>query len=524
MDWKQFKKVRSNEHFTTLQHADGHQVHIVHKALSPDMMKGLQAMDAEEHKEQEPEHFADGGQAEPQQLGNYSIIPGQESQAAVDSGAVIDAAVANLQNEQRAAKGIAPVPEMPTAQAVVAPASVEQPMVQKASFDGPTGAAPAPGVMPISGQNPQDIYGFGTYEKYMKQGLGAQQAGIAGEAKAIEAQGQQEAAALQAQQAQEMKRQQDYEAHVQELAKERESFIQDIKDEHIDPNHYLGSKSSLGKGMTAIGLILGGLGSGGGPNQALGFLQKQIDNDIDSQKAQLGKKQTLLSMNLQQYKNMQDAEQMTRMQMHDLFKSKLEEIGAANKGTIAGERAKQASGLLTTQMAGPLSQMAARRTMMSGSPGSEVAPEFKIKTFLQGPEQSAALKDLDEARVQKKEFDHAMSIFDEVDKLQTPANRLGSPIQTSSKIHAAVNPLIAALSKATAGKFTEADSGMLEPLLPKVTDDAQTRRYKRAKLQQLVQEKMVVPSTLSAIGINPFGQGTFKMNGENKIKLGPVKE
>lgn len=139
-----------------------------------------------------------------------------------------------------------------------------------------------------------------------------------------------------------------YEQHYQALDQEREKFMQDIKASQVDPTHYLGSQSTGQKAITAIGLILGGMGGGitHQENPALKYLNAQIDRDIDAQKTELGKKQTLLSMNMQKFGQLDQAMQATRIQMLDLANSRIEEAGAKAESQIAKARALQASGQL----------------------------------------------------------------------------------------------------------------------------------------------------------------------------------
>jgi hypothetical protein len=53
LDFKQFKKVSSDDNSTTLQHPKGHKIVVAHKALSPKMRGELEALEL---------HMADGGQ------------------------------------------------------------------------------------------------------------------------------------------------------------------------------------------------------------------------------------------------------------------------------------------------------------------------------------------------------------------------------------------------------------------------------------------------------------------------------
>lgn len=78
--------------------------------------------------------------------------------------------------------------------------------------------------------------------------------------------------------------------------------------EKVDPNHWWNSKSTTGKVMANIGILLGGMGQGlmvgagavNARNQALDQINKAIDNDIDAQKENIGNhfKQLMLTHSL----------------------------------------------------------------------------------------------------------------------------------------------------------------------------------------------------------------------------------
>jgi hypothetical protein len=90
--------------------------------------------------------------------------------------------------------------------------------------------------------------------------------------------------------------------------------IAGVANTEIDPQRYFHNMSNWGKCMSAIGLVLGGYGSGltGGPNMALDQLNKNIDREIESQKSTLGKKQGLISMYLSAGNSLMAAETQAR--------------------------------------------------------------------------------------------------------------------------------------------------------------------------------------------------------------------
>jgi hypothetical protein len=124
--------------------------------------------------------------------------------------------------------------------------------------------------------------------------------------------------------------------------------IQDIEGTKIDPRHFWDSKSIGSKAMAGIGMILSGIGAGltHGPNLAVQFIQKQVDQDIEAQKANLGKKENLLGYMFKKYGNIQDAAVATRAYLTATLAG---QVGLA--GARAGsQQALAASQILKSQL------------------------------------------------------------------------------------------------------------------------------------------------------------------------------
>lgn len=144
----------------------------------------------------------------------------------------------------------------------------------------------------------------------------------------------------------------DHEAAVKQKAedhaKELTSFAKDVADTHIDPNRYMGKMDTNDKVRTMFSLFLGGFGDG--PNQALQFLNSKIDRDIDAQKAELGKKQTLYSAMLERHKDERTAMDMTKALMTTANAVDLQQIAAKAQAPMAKLRAQQMQGALQMQV------------------------------------------------------------------------------------------------------------------------------------------------------------------------------
>jgi hypothetical protein len=179
------------------------------------------------------------------------------------------------------------------------------------------------------------------------------QQSIQGMAKSQEAQAIQQQKAYEEQAQAQATAAQDFKNRYQALEQERQAHIEDIKNGHIDPDKYWtgdangnGSHSRL---LAGIGMIIAGFNPTASPNAAMEFLNKQIDRSIDAQKANLSSKQNLLSANLQQFHNLRDAQDMTRIMMNDAVANKINLAAAKAAGPQAQAQAQMAMSQLHKQ-------------------------------------------------------------------------------------------------------------------------------------------------------------------------------
>lgn len=171
----------------------------------------------------------------------------------------------------------------------------------------------------------------------------------------------QQAAAYRQQAIDQQRIQQESQLKLQELDSRRNALIQHMEENPVDANRYMNSKSSLGKASTAIGLILGGIGGGLDKtrgNIALEFLQKNISNEIEAQKANRNSEMSLLGQLDKQYGNQQDAERMLQSVLTSQLANKINQAAAASGDKLAQARAQQAIGQLQAQSGMALQSMA----------------------------------------------------------------------------------------------------------------------------------------------------------------------
>lgn len=193
-------------------------------------------------------------------------------------------------------------------------------MSQLPQFGGMGGGGPDKGIMDATAAAQKAAVGVGH----------AQQAAAEQEANVIQAQNQQKQAWMNA-----------YQQHEAERNQASQKMIDDIQNEKIDPNHFWADKSGFDKVRMGIGLILGGIGSGltGQPNVAAQFIQQAIARDMEAQKANLSKKETLFGYFRQKLGDDRAAELMTHSVLSDIAAN---EIKAAATRAGGGVQAQQA--------------------------------------------------------------------------------------------------------------------------------------------------------------------------------------
>ncbi len=143
--------------------------------------------------------------------------------------------------------------------------------------------------------------------------------------------------------------------HVQQstahISNEINNVVQDIQNGHINPSRYMSSMSTENKIASGIGLILGGIGSGisGGPNMALDFLNKQIDRDIEGQKAEMNKKENLVNLYSKMLGNEREGAVMASNALAHITANKILAAGAASNDQMVRQRAQAAAQGLIAQ-------------------------------------------------------------------------------------------------------------------------------------------------------------------------------
>ena len=336
-----FKKVKEDEDSVHMMHPKGHVIIVATKVLPALQRKQLHALPLHECSGGSISAMASGGKVMKYADGTGDVanqdVPADVPPPVVTTPEEIDQELnqANALGEDADQHPVdvetGPEPHALPAPDEANPAPDEQPAPIAVQ---PAGPAPQEN-QPALQAGPQSM-NVGDINQQMVSG-------IQGEAKA-----QQDLAKQQALIEQKYQKQQGDEAAIwdkkqKDMFDQIDSTIQDVKNGHIDPKHYVENMGAGQKIATAIGLFLGGLST---PfthqgNPALEMLNKQIDRDIDAQKAGLNNKMNIYHAYLDQYHNAAAAEAMTRATQIGIYGSRLREAAANSGSAMAQARANQ---------------------------------------------------------------------------------------------------------------------------------------------------------------------------------------
>lgn len=249
---------------------------------------------------------------------------------------------------------------------------------------------PAAGLAPdtsVSAQQPQGASQDAS--SMLSQGYANSMAGAKAEAQAQADLGQQNAQILQESRDASMALQQQYKTDYDELNNERQGLIHDVQNGQINPEKFWDNHSKL---ASSIGMIIAGFNPTNSPNAAMQYLDKQMEANLKAQQMNLDSKKSLLSANLQQFGNMKDAMNMTRVMQADLVTNQLQTAAAKASSPLAKAAALKAAGDIQAKYAPLFQQVAKQATMQKATQAANQDPRKipALITALQATDPEAA--------------------------------------------------------------------------------------------------------------------------------------
>lgn len=478
------KLVQEHPHTFEIQHPDGTRFHVAKRGLSMPMVVNLSKMPRVEHD-------AEGTLDDGEDLGN-DMMGGE--------------APATLQDKMR----IAANPDTKLGVRDDAPASITTPdpgaaadalPVGQQVYPTPTGAPPGAGAgqpgtpgsgLPATmGAAQQDPYGA-----YLKQiqNIAGQQKGAIDQAASAQAEGMKQQADIQNRSQADLQASHAlYEQHISELNDHNDALQKEIASTKIDPNRLWHNASTGSKVGMVIGMILSGAGAGAGQgNMAMQMINKNIDRDIEAQKANLDTKQSLLRTNMAKYGQLTTAMDETRLNLLAVTRGQIDAAAAKSGSKVALANAAGAKAQIDMQMAQLKQQIATQRMTYdmfgkgagTAAPGSGPDPGRIRSAFNLGwvpkEHQAAVMKDYADYGSLKKSVDGASQAFDAVDREAAPGNIVNP--QSYKRAGAAKELFSTMIDHELAGRVTEESKKGIMANFPSTTDSQETRAMKKRNL------------------------------------------
>lgn len=287
-----------------------------------------------------------------------------------------------------------------------------------------------------------------------------------------------------------------------ELDKEHGELIKAIQDQKLDSNRLWHNMSTGNKVLSAISVALSGIGSGltGQPNAAMAVIQKSIDRDIEDQKAELGKKKTLLSENLRRYGDLDTANQATMLQLNALTQAKINQFAAKSNNIKAQAAAKQLTADLGLQAAA-LKQNLSQKLAINQSLDPvtrQIYQKVPEKLREKAIEEKGIIDNLNQAKTQIND------LITNADKAAMVGSFGSIPGTSAAKQIDQTEAQLRSLLQANwKGPMTDEESKkIVGPYLPSVTDNKQDVENKIKGLQDMLQRNAKPTPILSGHSVS----------------------
>ena len=315
------------------------------------------------------------------------------------------------------------------------------------------------------------------------------------------------------------------------LDNETKRLQADVASNKIDPSRIYNNMTTGNRVLANISLLLGGLSqglSGAKSNPAMDVINNAIDRDIDAQKAELGKKQNLLSLNLQKYGRLDQAFQATKMQMIAVTQAQINQQAAKMGSKQALAAAQVASGEMDIKQAMLKNQLAsafAKDQMMNKPEGLTAKDLMKLDDETQAkmvqmpngnymqafnPQAAEAVRKAQAKFIPIKDL--ANQFYVEMEKGAVVPQGLTPDVWKSMRQQRASaleqSMTIELKNLFELGALTKDDMRLIEPLVPEIGKIVNPEAQKAAVdfIDQMVNSRLNAVYSSNVRGFNPSGR------------------
>lgn len=297
-----------------------------------------------------------------------------------------------------------------------------------------------------------------------------------------------------------------------------------ILDQKIDPSKLWQSSSTGNKVGAALSIILSGIGAGmqgpGARNMALDVINKSIDRDIEAQKLELGKKQTLFSENLRRVGDANAAAALTKSQL-------LTSVQAMNNAGVSRMNSSQAAmqGQITNneidlKKAGLMNQAAILQMAKQGG-GSD--PSMFVSHLVPKEHQKAVFDEIQRAQDTKHMGKSILEAFDTAATENTIARTGAGLLRTPGSVYALHQAMQPTFKDLEGTVRQAAMDNTFKNITPMPGDTQHKIDQKREALEQYLQSKAAAPTAKGfGIDLDRFGTTTTAQQGKEVERMDPA--
>jgi hypothetical protein len=354
-----------------------------------------------------------------------------------------------------------------------------------------------------------------------------------------------ESQAIQANLDQQQKSNAAYQNEVDQITKQNTDLFNNVRTDKINPNQFWDNKSTGGKIVAGIALLLGGASSGltGKSNPALDIIQKSIQNDIEAQKSNQAQGVNLYKLGLEKYRDTQAAHQYATLQANAILQGQLSKIAAQTGSQTAQFQAQQAIHQLGLQNAELRSNLGLRQAAIQSmneqptAKGGVNLDKSRLLTMagvIPKEEQTNVDKESDDYQKLSQTLDHTDQVFKQAADTSNYTQRisnalpLGSHIPTvrdSTKQYQAITDAwLGNITKDTEGRVTPTDVDLMRKSLPIAGDPPSLVQTKLNNIKDMIRQKYSF-NTLKKYKLIPNSDqvSTSSATRQKRFTEGPAK-
>lgn len=278
-----------------------------------------------------------------------------------------------------------------------------------------------------------------------------------------------------------------------------------IMEGKIDHNRLYSNMSTGNKVLAALAVAFSGIGAGmtGQKNMAMEVIQKNIDRDIEDQKAELGKKQTLFSENLRMLGDARAAAVATKAQMASAVQAK----AASYMASAHGAQANLQNQVLLSNIGIEQQKLTQQAGLLAlAAKGGNMDPAMLVPRLVPEGRQKEVFEEIKNAQNIRRGKNEGMAAFDKAAEEQVLFSKNAIPKVNS--------PYVGQLKASVLPQFQNIDGTVrqaaMDAFLPTVTpaigDTKHTQDVKRNTLESWYVAHSSAPTAKGyGIDLDKFG-------------------